>query len=67
MDDLLTGANSLEEAIQKRQLIHSTLMSVQFPLRKYVSNLLEFLSLLNSSLIAELRPIEFLSLALQGF
>ncbi|KAK7575924.1 hypothetical protein V9T40_012210 [Parthenolecanium corni] len=61
MDDLLTGAETVEEAIAKRQIIQSTLDNVHFPLRKYISNSPEFLASLDPSLIEPLKPVEFAS------
>ncbi len=54
MDDLMTGAESVEEAIQLQHVVHSTLLSVGFPLRKYQSNSTDFLNRLDSSLIETL-------------
>lgn len=54
MDDLLTGADSVEAAIQLQQDIHNVLASGQFPLRKYISNSSELLATLDSSLIETL-------------
>ncbi len=61
MDDLLTGADSIDDAITKRQLIQSTLDSAHFPLRKYVSNSPEFLASLDPSLVESIHPVEFAS------
>lgn len=61
MDDLLSGATSLEAALKKRSMIHEALNSAQFPLRKHMSNSSEFLVTLDASLIEELRPLQFSS------
>lgn len=59
MDDLLTGASSLAEAVTKQKTIHSALAGAHFPLRKYISNSSQFLAKLDPSLVEPLQPIEF--------
>ncbi len=56
-DDLLSGANSVAEAIQLQTAIHQALMSAKFNLRKYQSNSPELLSNLNSSLLASIPAV----------
>lgn len=53
MDDLLTGSSSIEGAIKLQQEIQAALLSGQFPLRKYISNSVEFLESLDPSLVEE--------------
>ena len=43
MDDFLAGAKTLEEAITMQRVVHSTLLSAGFELRKYMSNRPELL------------------------
>ncbi len=59
MDDLLTGAKNVKNAIELQRTIHDTLASAQFPLRKYMSNSSEFLAHLDSSLIEKTTTFDF--------
>ena len=61
MDDLLTGAKSVETAIEMQHTIHEILGKAHFPLRKYVSNSTQFLDALEPSLKETLRSVEFSS------
>ncbi len=61
MDDLLTGADTVEAAITKRERIQAILDSAHLPLRKYVSNSSEFLSSLDPDLVETLRTVQFSS------
>lgn len=54
MDDLMTGADTVEETIQLQRVVHSALLSAGLPLRKYQSNSTDFLSCIDSSLIETL-------------
>lgn len=54
MDDLTTGSDTVEEAIQLQQDISNHLLSGHFPLRKYSSNSENFLQTLDPSLIEPL-------------
>ncbi|XP_065203143.1 uncharacterized protein LOC135833326 [Planococcus citri] len=54
IDNLMTGADSVEEAIELQKIIHNTLQNFGFPLRKYMSNSTEVLKQIDSSLIEPL-------------
>lgn len=51
MDDLITGSDTIAEAITLNHCIQSTRLSAKFPLGKYVSNSQEFLKSVDSNLI----------------
>lgn len=51
MDDLLTGADSVPEAVRINQGVRETLLSAKFPLRKYISNSSEFIAALDPKLV----------------
>lgn len=57
LDDELSGADTLKNAIIKAKLIHATLMQAKFPLRKYVSNSKEFLTEFLPEQVEKLRPV----------
>lgn len=59
MDDLLTGAKTVESAIELQPIVHTTLAGAHFPLRKYMSNSSEFLTQLDSSLIEKTTTFDF--------
>lgn len=51
MDDLITGCDTVAEAVELNRCIQSGLLSAKFPLRKYCSNSEEFLKSMNPKLI----------------
>lgn len=51
MDDLLTGAGTIQEAMQLQQVIHKKLREAHFLLRKYASNSPELLANISPELI----------------
>ncbi len=51
MDDLLTGAPTIEEATQLQKEIHDVLQSAKFMLRKYQSNSIHVLAKIDQSLV----------------
>lgn len=59
MDDLLSGAESVDAAFELQQQIYQTLASAHFPLRKYMSNSSDFLARIDSSLVEETRDFSF--------
>ena len=54
MDDLMTGANTVEEALHLQKTVHTALLGAGFPLRKYQSNSTEFLNNIDQTLIETL-------------
>lgn len=59
MDDLMSGADTAERAIQKQRIIHETLSNAKFPLRKYASNSLEVLKAIDQQLVDKHRILNF--------
>lgn len=59
MNDLLTGANSIEEANHVRQIIHTSLAAAGFELRKYQSNAVEVLDTIPKECIESKSAYEF--------
>ncbi|XKL60216.1 hypothetical protein PGB90_001232 [Kerria lacca] len=59
MDDLITGADTVEEAIQLNRQLYNTLISAQFPLRKYISNSSHFLKYIDPNLIEKTNHRDF--------
>ena len=57
MDDLLTGADLVEEGIEKRKIIHKTLGQYYFPLTKYASNSTELHKLIQSDLVEKAKVL----------
>lgn len=51
MDDLMTGANTIDAAIELQEQIHSSLLKYCFPLRKYVSNSPDLMKQLDKDLV----------------
>lgn len=54
MDDLMSGAENIESALNFKRVVHAKLLSAGFPLRKYQSNSNDFLKGLDSHVIEKL-------------
>lgn len=61
LDDELSGADTVEEAIVKAKQIYKALITTHFPLRKYVSNSQKFLNAFLSEQVEKLRSVAFSS------
>lgn len=59
VDDLMSGAATIEEAIPKQQIIHKTLANTGFPLLKYTSNSAELLNAIDNDLTDSMKTLEF--------
>ncbi len=59
MDDLITGADSIDKLVKIRETIHTTLLAASLPLRKYMANQPPVLATVNPADIADSNFLQF--------